>query len=257
MNVSNPHCSGKNTQLKQTHETKLETKRNHVSFTTFGHGPLAVNTGSNEPPIDGRSDGPGSTGPGSMGVESQEGSLYMTEERWQKIRIATEPWWLCFWPMIGPRRELFFGKVYNRFFLIITFKEIWETWIDSVVGSVCKNLAMDWMIETWWNLWKEKLFLWCMNLDLYESNTQQDVDCMRRWVVSFWYLAMELPGIAGGDMLGMFLIVFKRVPGSEKMNISKCQTSGCLLLQWDLLEFFGGLENDRCKEWCAYQYFAR
>lgn len=87
-----------------------------------------------------------------------------------------------------------------------------------------------------------------MNLDLYESNTQQDVDCMRRWVVSFWYLAMELPGIAGGDMLGMFLIVFKRVPGSEKMNISKCQTSGCLLLQWDLLEFFGGLENDRCKE---------
>ena len=30
--------------------------------------------------------------PGSMGVESQEGSLYMTEERWEKIRIATEPW---------------------------------------------------------------------------------------------------------------------------------------------------------------------
>lgn len=27
---------------------------------------------------------------GSMGLESQEGSLYMTEERWQKIRIATE-----------------------------------------------------------------------------------------------------------------------------------------------------------------------
>lgn len=83
----------KNRKNKKKHgnprnETKLETE--HVSFNIRSLD-LAVNTGSNLRSMDGRMV---RSGPGSMGVESQEGSLYMTEERWQKIRIATEPWWL-------------------------------------------------------------------------------------------------------------------------------------------------------------------
>lgn len=90
-------------------ETELETE--HVSFNIRSLD-LAVNTGSNLRSMDGRMV---RSGPGSMGVESQEGSLYMTEERWQKIRIATEPWWLE-WPMIWPRRGFWIGKSLQPFF---------------------------------------------------------------------------------------------------------------------------------------------
>lgn len=116
--IKSPLFRKKNRKNKKKHgnprnETKLETE--HVSFNIRSLD-LAVNTGSNLRSMDGRMV---RSGPGSMGVESQEGSLYMTEERWQKIRIATEPWWLE-WPMIWPRRELNWEKSTTGFFLIIT-----------------------------------------------------------------------------------------------------------------------------------------
>ena len=83
-----PKKTEKKKKKKKKKKKRKPTKTKRNMFLSQGHS-FRLST-PNEPPIDGWS-GPG---PGSMGVESQEGSLYMTEERWQKIRIATEPWWL-------------------------------------------------------------------------------------------------------------------------------------------------------------------